>query len=458
MKTILILVLFFVLGSLSGNDLSEYLKISSENNPALKAKYNDYLAALQKVPQAGALPDPQISFGIFTMPMERYSGNQIADISIMQMFPWFGTLGAAKRETALMAKAKFEEFNESKSMLHYEVKASWYSLYLLEQEISSLQENVEILKTLELITLSRYASGDTGGTVSSSSRMQETKRPEQPSNMSGMNMSSSPKAVMTEMPSMGGSMQGGGSSMVNILRIQMEINDLKNRIATLEDQKRVFTANFNKLLNRPTEEEVILPSSLPDLALPLSISEIPEHIRNNNPMLKMLELEEKAFQEQQKMNRRMSFPMIGIGLQYGIFEPRAGNTAMMNGKDMIMPMVTFSIPLWRNKYTASVKEAQYRADSVVELRQDTINSLSVSYEEALADFRSAERRLDLFRKQTQLGQQVLDILTVEYSTNGSNFEELLRMQQQLLDYKLQLLIAQVDGVIATAMLERLMGR
>jgi hypothetical protein len=55
-------------------------------------------------------------------------GDQFAGISLMQMFPWFGTLSAAKDEMAFMAKAKFEEFNEAKSMLFYEVRANWYAL------------------------------------------------------------------------------------------------------------------------------------------------------------------------------------------------------------------------------------------------------------------------------------------------------------------------------------------
>jgi hypothetical protein len=47
---------------------------------------------------------------------------------------------------------------------------------------------------------------------------------------------------------------------------------------------------------------------------------------------------------------------------------------------------------------------------------------------------------------------------VQYSTEGSNFEEVLRMQQQLLDYRLKYLDALIDGNIAVAMMERLMGR
>jgi len=46
--------------------------------------------------------------------MELVNGNQLADIRLMQMFPWFGVLKYAKDEMSLMAKAKFELFRDSK--------------------------------------------------------------------------------------------------------------------------------------------------------------------------------------------------------------------------------------------------------------------------------------------------------------------------------------------------------
>jgi len=64
----------------------------------------------------------------------------------------------------------------------------------------------------------------------------------------------------------------------------------------------------------------------------------------------------------------------------------------------------------------------------------------------------------LYQDQTSLANQALNILIAQYTTEGSQFEEVLRMQQQLLDYRLKYLDALIDGNIAVAMMERLMGR
>lgn len=454
------LFIFFVSAiTISSQTLDDYLKIAAENNPGLRSKFYSYQASLEKINQAGSLPDPQLTFGYFIEPMERYMGNQVADISLMQMFPWFGTLGAAEEETAAMAKAKYEEFNEEKTMLFYEVKAAYYSLYLLQKEISITEENIEILKTLEEIAISRLKSGETRGTSSSQNgKMQQDKTTGSSgtSVMGGMNTQgqTTPTQRMRDMSNM--TKMSSGSGMVDVLRVQIELNVLKNKLALLNDSKQPLITQFNELLNRQSYEWVEIPNTLSQSPLPASISEMRDTIRLNNPMILMLQREEEAYIAKREMNKKMGFPMIGLGLQYSIFQQRPGS--MMKAQNMIMPMVSISLPIWRGKYDGAIKEAELLHRSTGLRKEETSNQLMVSYEEALKDFKDAERRSDLYQQQAQLAQQVLDILLVQYTTAGSDFEEVLRMQQQLLDYRLRGLDAVVDQNIAAAMLERLMGR
>jgi outer membrane protein TolC len=443
----------------SDSTLNNYLIIAAENNPNLKSKYFQYQAALERVTQVGSLPDPQLGFSFFIMPMERYMGNQVGTISLMQMFPWFGTLGAAKNEMTFMAKAKFEEFNEAKSMLFYEVRANWYALQLLEKEIAITKENIELLKTMEQIALTRFKSGGGSGTsmdMKNGSSQSAGNSGSGMSEMSGMNTPSTNQPISKSTNKNISTSSGG--SMIDVLRVQMEINELQNNLALLEDSKIPLTARFNQLLNRDKNEPVMFSDSIIAATMPISLNDIPDSIKNNNPMLKMLEQDEQAFIAQGKMNKKMGLPMIGLGLQYDMFRPRDNSTSMMNGRNMLMPMATVTVPLWRKKYTASVRESDFMRQSVIEQKQDLNNQLMVNYEDALKDYKDAERRVKLYQDQTSLANQALNILIVQYSTEGSNFEEVLRMQQQLLDYRLKYLDALIDGNIAVAMMERLMGR
>lgn len=464
MRTVSILVaaLLLMTGMAVGQPLDDHLMTAARENPGLRAGFDRYRAALERVPQVGALPDPQLAFGFFIMPMQRYMGDQMAEISLMQMFPWFGTLGAAKDEMAFMAKARFEEFKEARSMLYYEVKANWYALYLLEKEIAIMQDNIALLTSMEQVALSRYSGG---GQASSSQRQgrDRTVRADPSGStmgMGGMNAQGqgqgSAGSAMAPMADDGG--MGGGGSMVDVLRVQMEINGLRNDLALLEDSRMPLLARFNLLLNRPPAEPVTLPDSLRAASMPVPVSELPDSIRGRNPMLRMLEQEEAAFLASERMNRKMGFPMIGIGLQYDIFRPRANSESTMNGRNMLMPMATVSIPIWRKGYSASVREAGHLRQAAADERQDTDNRLMADHGEVLRDFRDADRRIALYADQTALADQALRILMVRYTTEGSDFEEVLRMQQQLLDYRLRTAGAVVDSHIAVAMMERLMGR
>src|SRR3989339_87553 len=122
-----------------------YLEIAAKNNPAVLQKFNEYQAALQKVPQVGSLPDPELSMGVFLSPMELVSGNQVADIRLMQMFPWFGVIKNAKDEMSLMARAKYESFRDAKLQVFFEVQSTWYDLYKIQQNIDISEKNIDVL-------------------------------------------------------------------------------------------------------------------------------------------------------------------------------------------------------------------------------------------------------------------------------------------------------------------------
>ena len=148
--------------SIPNDSLLYYLELAAKNNPTVLQKFSEYQAALQKVPQVGSLPDPELSMGVFLSPMELVSGNQVADLRLMQMFPWFGTLRAAKDEMSLMANAKYESFRDAKLQVFYEVQRTWYDLYKVQQNIRISEKNIEILQTIERLALVKFRTAPSG--------------------------------------------------------------------------------------------------------------------------------------------------------------------------------------------------------------------------------------------------------------------------------------------------------
>jgi outer membrane protein TolC len=62
-----------------------------------------------------------------------------------------------------------------------------------------------------------------------------------------------------------------------------------------------------------------------------------------------------------------------------------------------------------------------------------------------------EREIKLYEEQSQLARQALDLMITSYAANGSSFEEILRVQQQLLDYRIKLInaVAGQNTLVAT---------
>lgn len=468
MKKIAIIFLLFlgVQSTSFSQSLDEYLKVAAENNPELKAYFNEYLASLEKVPQVGALPDPELTMGFFFQPMERFMGNQQADIQLMQMFPWFGMLKTQKEEASKMALAQYEVFQDAKYRLFYQVKNTWYQLYRLEEEIRITEENLEILKQYERLALIRFQSADIG-TGSGPSNMQQATSMNSGSSTSsassmggmsgGMTSGTSGKSSSKGGSSMGtsSSMNGGGSGMSDVLRVRIQIKELENTLALLEDSRLPIKAEFNQLLNRDINEVVSIADSLSGSVVSCERQALLDSITQNNPMLKMLDAEEEAYEAQKKMARLEGRPMLGAGVNYVPFSPRTENGMPMGGNDMVMPMLRLTIPIYRKKYNALQKEAELKQLAVQQRRENTVNQLTTRWSTALRDLDDATRRTKLYREQTDLARQTLNLLMTSYATDGRDFEEVLRVQQQLLDYQLKLITSIVDQHVTIAMLENL---
>ena len=465
-KKILLLFLtlysFNVVWSQEKDSLINYLEIAAKNNPTILQKYAEYEAALQKVPQVGSLADPELSAGIFLSPMELTAGNQVADFRLMQMFPWFGTLKFAKDEMSLMAKAKYETFRDTKLQVLFEVQQIWFELYKVQQAIEISQKNIEILNTLERLSLIRFKTASISGSNSNSSSVKQNNVAQSTSSGSaGMQQlggiaGTKPTQSSRAMPSSTMN-SSGGSGLTDLYRIQIETNDLENNIALLNNQKQTIVARFNSFLNRPLQETVKLPDTIKSNTLNVPLLAVADSILVQNPMLSMLNYEKKSLEARKKMVTQMGYPMIGLGLNYSLIQKNPMSTSEMNGDDMIMPMLTLTLPIYRKKYKAMQTEAEKLKTATEHQIQATANALKTEYYETVQDYEDAQRRIKLFEKQYSLANQSLNIMIKSFSASSAGLSDILIIQQQTLDYELKQVQAVADFNTAIVKLQRLMA-
>jgi outer membrane protein TolC len=464
MKTILLypITLLFCISMYSQDSLFNYLETAAKNNPAVLQKFSEYQAALQKVPQVGSLPDPELNVGVFLSPMELVSGNQVADIRLMQMFPWFGVLKNAKSEMGLMAKAKYESFRDAKLQVFYDVQRTWYDLYKIQQNIRISEKNIEILRTLERLALVKFKSASTGSSnpspsganVSSSSSQNVSSGPSGMLVMGGNSgtTQNQPSGAMQSNP-MGPSSSSPG--LADIYRIQMDIGELDNNISLLRNQQNTIMARFNSYLNRPVKTIVSLPDTLKPDTMGISLLAVSDSMLANNPMLGMLQYEQQSLDARKKMVTRMGYPMVGIGVNYSLINKSDMSTSAMNGKDMVMPMVVVTLPIYRKKYKAMQTEADLMKSATEQGYKATSNSLQTEYYEAMQLYLDAQRRVKLYENQSLLAKKSLNIMIKSFSTSGSGLADILQIRQQMLTYEFKQVEALVDYNTSIAWLKRL---
>ena len=463
----------------SQNDsLNHYLKIAAENNPAVKAAFHTYEASLQKIPQMGAYEDPQLEMGFFLEPMDLVDGREIAQFQLMQMFPWFGTKKAARTEAQHMAKMEFEQFRERRDNLFLEVYTQWFKLCRLQQQWLNNRENKQLLLQLEELALRKFSSGgpskaqEMSGRSALTGKQSATSMSSQSSGggMSGMSSMNSgtnptPSTAQNNMSAMN-TMSASGGTLSDVLRIQLEIMEIENSAENLLSEIQAEKASFNALLNRPSGNDIHIPDTFKQIVFRLDMPSAGMQMVAQNPMLGMLQQEALAYQAQAKMTRKMSYPMFGIGLQYMLLGKKPltgtehGNAAMdngMNGKDMIMPMVSITIPVYRNKYKAAQKENRLLQLANREKQTDTFNQLQAGMQQFKSRLDNASRNITLYRKQAELARNTCDLVIQEFSSGKSDLSDVLQVQRQLLDYQLKESEAIADYNTMVANIQKLLS-
>jgi len=382
----------------------------------------------------------------------------------MQMLPWFGVIKNAKDEMSLMAKASFESFRDAKLQVYYDVQRVWFDLYKIRQNIRISQENVDLLKTIERLTLVKFKSGSLSGGSSTSSGggMSGGTANTNSGGSSGMNaMGGSASSTTVSRPevSAGSSSMGSSSaatSLTDLYQIQIEIGTMENDISTLRNKEQVLIARLNSLLNRPQKTAVCVSDFLSAEPLDISLLSVSDSLFIQNPMLSMLQYEQQSLEARVKMQKEMGFPMVGIGLNYSVISKDPMSTSTMNGQDMIMPMLTVTLPIYRKKYNAQQAETKFSKLATQQNYQATANALQTEYYEALQMYNDAQRRMKLYDSQSRLAKKMLDISIKSFSSStNTGLTDILRIQKQLLDYELEQVGALVDFNNAKAIIKKL---
>ncbi len=385
MKNISIILLLFLCTVHSGyaQTPDEYFRIAAGNNPGLQAKYKAYEAAIQKVSQLSSLPDPIFSFGYFVSNVETRVGPQRAKFSLTQMFPWFGTLSAQGDAAALAAEAELQAFIDASNKLYYQVAAAYYPLYEFERWRDIERENIRILEMYKNMATKKF--------------------------------------------------ENGAGNLVDVLRVDMTLKEAQTNLKILNEKQKPLLTAFNKILNRTEDTPVQIADTLK--ADMFRVTALKDSMLANNPLLRELDLKYQSAQAAERAAVKQGLPKFGLGIDYVMVDERTDMNIADNGKDVIMPMISVSIPIFRSKYRAAREEALLMQQGYRLRQEDLRNRLISDYETLWFEISKQRDLIALYDNQIKTSRQALNLLFSAYDNAGKAFEEVLRMEQQLLKYQ-----------------------
>jgi len=397
-KIIYILIFFISLGA-SAQNLNEYLREAEKNNPELQAFQYKYESALEKVVEVGSVPNTSFGVGYFIETPETRVGAQRAKLSIAQKLPWFGTLEAKKESATFKAEAQSKMFDFIRRKLFLDVKTLYFELFELKATKAIINENIEIMKTFEELALT--------------------------------------------------ALENNRSTMVDVLKIRMEKNELYNTLHKVEENTIAKTTAFNLLLNRDENSivNIIENISIEDATI-FNKADI-----TNNPKVLQLNNLESALEKAELAVKKEALPMIGLALDYVVVDKRDMADLIDNGKDVIMPMVTVSIPLFSKKYSSKQKQLRLEQKAVATNKSNTINQLHTIFSKANSGLSNSKVAIQTQLENISEADRAKEVLFAAYETSKIDFEQLLEIQQLKLKFQLKKVVSEKQYSVQKSTLE-----
>lgn len=388
--------------------LPEYLSHAALNNAGLEAAYFRWQAAMDKIPQARALPDPRLSYGYFIRSIETRVGPQQNRIGASQTFPWRGKRGLRGDVATQEAHALYQEFEASKLKLFYEVKSAWFELAYLHRAIEITENNLSLLQDLERVAQTKVQ---------------------------------------------------GGSGLAGAAKAQVELGKLEDQKRSLLDLRHPIAAKLNAALNRPADSPIAWPKNIAASSRRLDEKRLFDWLAETNPELRGLEIQTAKEQKSVELARKDYFPDVTVGVDYTQTDGARVPGVRGSGKDPVMATISINLPLWRKKYDAALRSAESRRSASEHRHQNRANLLRADLKMAIYQFQDAERKIDLYRDTlTPLARQSLDIAQQSWEAGTADFLNLIDAERLLLEFQLQIERARADRERHLAEIEMLVGR
>jgi outer membrane protein TolC len=315
--------------------LAKLIEESLGARPELKQASERLRAERERIPQAGALPDPTVTLGLqndgFGELMIGKMESSYYQLMLSQGLPWPGKRGFRTDLARLAAEQAEAGLERTRLSTEADVRRGYLELLLVRDRLALLGEIESIWQKSSGVAQARYESGE------------------------------------------------GAQS--DVLRAQLELNRIKQRRWALQSDERVRVQGLNRVRGRPLDEQIPTAANVREQKLPvlLDAEAAFADAEARSPELKQARLEAASAETGLALARRDRYPDLAVS---AAIMPRGGDF-----EPMWQAGVSFNLPVWSWR-------KQWRAVAENEARSSAA-ALGASTVEQLLRLSVAERRSTL---------------------------------------------------------------
>lgn len=384
--------------------LEDLLRAARENNPELKAAMHAAQAKRARIPAEKTLPDPMVIFQSMGDPIPgklmKGDPSSARTIGVEQEIPFPGKLGLKGKIAEV--EAQVEELNHTQvhRKLTSDIKQAYYDLFVIRESMDIVRKDKDLLQNFEQIAEKKY--------------------------------------------------QVGEGIQQDVLKAQVEISRLIDRLVVLDQKRVVSEAQINNLLYRPQGTPVGKPAEFPKAELGHSLDELTKMARNNSTALQTREREINSRQLSVRLAEKQYYPDFSLGFTYFDREDQP---------EMYGWMLKATVPLyfWR-KQGPELESAKANLMSARMMRENTQSTIESQVKQFYVEASSSDRLVKLYGNAiVPQSSLALDSAIASYQVGKTDFLTLIDSLTNLLEFQIKYYESLGDFQKALARMEPLVG-
>lgn len=326
--------------------LARLVEESLAARPEMRAAEARARAERERVPQAGALPDPAVSVGIQNDGFDAIRVGEMEtsyyQVMATQPLPWPGKRGLRTDVAELGARRSATAVERLRLSTEADVHRAYLDLLLARDRLALLSRLEALWSKSAAIARTRYEAG-----------------------------------------------QGAQS---DVLRAQLELNRLKQRRWTLQADERIRVQALNRLRAHPLDEPISTTASVRDLTAPepADVEASLADARKRSPELEAARLDADRAAGELRLARRERWPDLSVSA--GVM-PRGSLDPMWTAS------LGLTLPVWSGrKQGRAVAESEARAESGTRDAETVEQILALRVAERRASLEALLQILRLYRE------------------------------------------------------------